>query len=50
MSECPPKLEISRDEIRTVYAKGEEVSIELVESPITRINSLEDRDSPSLIR
>jgi transposase len=38
-----PRLSISRDEIRAIYAQGEEAVIELVESLVARINALEDR-------
>jgi transposase len=38
-----PRLSISRDEIRAVYAQGEEAVIELVESLVARINALEER-------
>lgn len=36
-------LTISRDEIRAIYAQGEEAVIELVESLVSRINRLEER-------
>ena len=38
-----PRLSISRDEIRAVYAQGEASVIALVESLVARINALEDR-------
>jgi transposase len=38
-----PRLSISRDEIRAIYAQGEEAVIELVESLVARINALEER-------
>jgi transposase len=38
-----PRLSISRDEIRAVYAQGEDAVIALVESLVARINALEDR-------
>ena len=38
-----PRLSISRDEIRAVYAQDEASVIELVESLVARINALEDR-------
>jgi transposase len=37
------RLSISRDEIRAIYAQGEEAVIELVEGLVARINALEDR-------
>lgn len=39
----PQKLEISREEIRAIFAKGEDAVIELVENLVARINSLEER-------
>jgi succinylglutamate desuccinylase len=36
----PPRLSMSRDEIRAVYAEGEDAVIALVESLIARINQL----------
>ena len=39
----PPRLSMSREEIRTVYAAGEDAVIALVESLIARINQLEER-------
>jgi transposase len=38
-----PRLSISRDEIRAVYAQGEDAVIALVESLVARINALEER-------
>ena len=38
-----PRLSISRDEIRAIYAQGEEAVLELVESLVTQINVLEKR-------
>ena len=38
-----PRLTISRDEIRAVYAQGEDAVIALVEGLLERINALEDR-------
>ena len=37
------RLTISRDEIRAVYAQGEDAVIALVEGLLERINALEDR-------
>jgi transposase len=37
------RLSISRDEIRAIYAQGEDAVIELVESLVARINALEER-------
>jgi transposase len=39
----PSRLSMSRDEIRAVYAEGEDAVIALVESLIARINQLEER-------
>ena len=38
-----PRLSLSRDEIRAIYAQEEEAVIELVESLVARINALEER-------
>jgi transposase len=39
---CPREL-ISRDEIRAVYARGEEAVIELVEGLVEKLGKLEER-------
>jgi transposase len=45
MSEPPRPPRISRDEIRAVYALGEDAVIALVESLLDRIEALETRFS-----
>ena len=39
----PSRTTISRDEIRAIYAQGEDAVITLVESLVARINALEER-------
>jgi transposase len=43
LKQVAQKLSISKDEIRTCYAEGEEAVIALVESLVERINALEAR-------
>lgn len=43
MSKSTPKLKISREEIRGIYAQGEEAVITLVEGLLKRIDDLETR-------